>query len=230
MPLRPIYYDTETTGVRSEKDRIIEIAAYDPLKQASFVQFVNPGCPIPSESTTITGITDEMVAEAANFSVVGAQFIEFCGPEAVLIAHNNDRFDKLFLEAESGRCGLVLPQWKYLDTLKWSRKYRSDLPSHALPSLREVYGLEANRAHRALDDVMILYQVFSIMIDDLPIETALELLNQSTTLDRMPFGKHQGMLLSTVPRSYFDWLKKSGALDKGENRDLKEALVKLGVM
>lgn len=230
MPLRPIYYDTETTGTRSDKDRIIEIAAYDPTRDASFVQFVNPGCPIPPESTAITSITDAMVADAPNFAIVGTQFIEFCGPDVVLIAHNNDRFDKLFLEAESARSGLVMPSWKYLDTLKWSRKYRSDLPSHALQSLREVYGFEANQAHRALDDVMTLYRIFSVMIDDLSVEQALDLLNQTTDLNRMPFGKYQGRLLSEVPPEYIDWLKKNGALDKSDNRDLKEALMKLSLI
>ena len=42
MPSRTIYYDTETTGVRPDKDRIVEIAAYDPDRDVSFVQFVNP--------------------------------------------------------------------------------------------------------------------------------------------------------------------------------------------
>jgi DNA polymerase III subunit epsilon len=230
MALRPIYYDTETTGVRPDKDRIIEIAAYDPIREASFVQFVNPGCPIPAESTAITSITDAMVADAPSFAVIGAQFIDFCGADAVLIAHNNDKFDKLFIESEASRSGLLLPSWKYLDTLKWSRKYRSDLPSHALQSLRETYGFEANQAHRALDDVMMLYRIFSIMIDDLSIEQVLELLNQPTDLSRMPFGKYQGRLLSEVPPDYFEWLKKSGALDKSDNRNLKEAILKLGLV
>jgi len=227
MPLRPIYYDTETTGTRTDKDRIIEIAAYDPMGEKSFVQFVNPGCPIPPESTAISHITNEMVAGSPDFAVVGAQFIEFCGTDCVLIAHNNDRFDKLILEAEAARSGLTLPSWRYIDTIKWSRKYRPDLPSHALQSLREVYGFAANQAHRALDDVMILYQISSVMFDDLPIEKVLELLSQPTDLSRMPFGKYQGRLLSEVPPDYLDWLKKSGSLDKSDNRELKEALLKL---
>ncbi len=230
MPSRTIYYDTETTGVRPEKDRIIEIAAYDPDRDLSFVQFVNPGCPIPSESTAITGITDEMVASASNFEAVGREFMEFCGHDAILIAHNNERFDKLFLEAEASRNNLVFPSWRYLDTLKWSRKYRTDLPSHALQALREVYGFEANQAHRALDDVMMLYNIFSLMIDDLPIETVFELLAQPTDINRMPFGKYQGRNLSEVPPNYFEWLKSSGALDKSDNKDLKEALSKMGIL
>lgn len=230
MPKIPIYYDTETTGIRTDKDRIIEIAAYDPQNDRKFVQFINPGCPIPTESIAICGITDEMVAEAPSFEVVGKNFIEFCGPDAVLIAHNNERFDKPFLEAECARSNLLLPAWNWVDTLKWSRKYRSDLPSHALQSLREVYGFEANQAHRALDDVMMLHQIFSMMIDDLSIETVMSLLSQPTDVSRMPFGKYQGRPLSEVPPDYFAWLKGSGALDKGENKELKEALLKLGVL
>jgi DNA polymerase-3 subunit epsilon len=230
MPSRTIYYDTETTGVRPDKDRIIEIAAYDPDRDISFVQFVNPGCPIPAESTSITGITDEMVSLAPNFEVVGKNFMEFCGHDAILIAHNNERFDKLFLEAEASRNNLIFPTWRYIDSLKWSRKYRTDLPSHALQSLREVYGFEANQAHRALDDVIMLYKIFSLMIDDLSIETVFELLSQQSDANRMPFGKYQGRLLSEVPPDYFAWLKNSGALDKSDNKDLKDALLKMGIL
>ncbi len=230
MPDVPIYYDTETTGTRPDKDRIVEIAAYDPLNNRTFVQFVNPGCSIPAECSAIHGITDEMVSQAPSFEIVGRNFIEFCGEGAVLIAHNNERFDKPFLEAESLRSNLTLPAWKWVDTLKWSRKYRSDLPSHALQALREAYGFEANQAHRALDDVMMLHQIFSVMIDDLPIGTVMDLLDQPTDVSRMPFGKYQGRLLSEVPPDYFAWLKTSGALDKSDNKELKEALSKLGIL
>lgn len=231
MPLRPIYYDTETTGIRSDKDRIVELAAYDPEKNATFVEFINPGMPIPSEASAIHGITDEMVANAGNFGVVIQQFIQFCEGEVVLIAHNNDAFDQVFLKAEFQRNSVEFPtQWKFLDSLKWSRKYRKDLPKHQLQFLREVYGIEANTAHRALDDVIVLHKVFTYMLDDLTIDTAMQLLAEVKELKHMPFGKHQGVPLSEVPSSYVKWLAENGALDKDENKQLKESFSKLGLL
>jgi DNA polymerase-3 subunit epsilon len=230
MPKRPIYYDTETTGVRSDKDRVIEIAAFDPVENRSFVHLINPGSPIPPEATAIHHITDAMVAEASSFEEIGKAFVEFCSGDVVLIAHNNDAFDKLFLENEFKRANLPMPQWTFIDSLKWSRKYRNDLPRHTLQNLREVYGIAANQAHRALDDVMVLHQVFSSMTDDLPMETILELLAQGTNLSRMPFGKHQGKPLSEIPKDYVRWLHTSGAFDKAENQPLKETFEKLGML
>lgn len=229
-PLRPIYYDTETTGVRNDKDRIIELAAFDPIANRTFCQLINPGFPIPAEASAIHQITDEMVAGAPSFKEVAESFIAFCPPETVLIAHNNDAFDKLFLEQECKRSGLEFPQFRFIDTLKWARKYRSDLPRHTLQSLREVYGFPANQAHRALDDVIVLHQVFSAMIDDLSMEKVLELLARPQVLSRMPFGKHQGKLLSEVPKNYVMWLAASGAFDKMENQELKENFEKLGLL
>ncbi|MBI2743076.1 MAG: DUF3820 family protein [Chlamydiales bacterium] len=230
MTKRPIYYDTETTGTRYDKDHIIEIAAFDPVQNRTFVQFVNPGVPIPPEATAIHHISDEMVKDAPSWKEVGRMFEEFCGTGIVLIAHNNDSFDKLFLEDAYKRAEMPVPQWTYIDSLKWSRKYRSDLPRHTLQSLREVYQISANQAHRALDDVMVLCQIFSQMIDDLSMEQVLELLSKPTKLDRMPFGKHQGKILSSIPKDYVAWLKTSGAFDKPDNKDLKEAFVKVGLL
>ena len=226
--MRAIYYDTETTGVKPGKDRVIEIAAYDPANEKNFCTFTNPECLIPAESTAISGITNEMVQGAPLIQEALSQFLDFCSGEVVLIAHNNDAFDKLFLQSEFQRASLKMPEWRFIDTLKWARKYRSDLPRHGLQVLREVYGVEANQAHRALDDCIVLYRVFSQMIDDLPMEKILELLSKETKLARMPFGKYAGKLLSEVPKNYIAWLASSGALDKPENASLKSTFETLG--
>ncbi|MFI0435658.1 MAG: putative quorum-sensing-regulated virulence factor [Parachlamydiaceae bacterium] len=230
MPLRPIYYDTETTGIKADKDRIIEIAAFDPVRDLHFERFVNPGLPIPPEATAIHHITDDMVASAPSFAQIGAEFIAFCDGDVVLIAHNNDNFDLHFLRNEFERHSILMPSWKFLDSLKWARRYRPDLPRHTLQFLREIYGISANNAHRALDDVIVLHQIFQSLIDDLSIDEVYTLLNKPRTVHIMPFGKHQGQHLSQLPRSYIQWLSSGGALDKPENKDLKEGFELLGLL
>ena len=228
--MRAIFYDTETTGVRARSDRIIEIAAYDPDRDKSYVALVNPGMPIPAEASAVHHITDEMVADKPSFEVIAQEFSAFCGPDAILVAHNNDGFDRHFIAAEYERAGVELPNWHYFDTLKWARRYRPDLPRHALQFLREVFGFEANTAHRALDDVMMLYQITCCMVDDLTIQEAYQLLDSSFKVTHMPFGKHRGKPLDEVDKGYLEWLKGSGALDKPNNADLRKSLEELSLI
>ncbi|CDZ80965.1 DNA polymerase III PolC-type [Candidatus Rubidus massiliensis] len=230
MPARHIFYDTETTGVKADRDRVIEIAAYDPVRNLTFEHLINPQCPIPPDASAIHHITDDMVANAPIFEEIAEKFIEFCDGDVILIAHNNDGFDIHFLRNEFQRCNKELPPWKFLDTLKWARRYRPDLPRHSLQFLREIYGFAANNAHRALDDVIILHQVFASMIDDLDIDTVYSLLNKPKEILHMPFGKYQGMPIQQLPKDYVNWLSGSGALDKPENTDLKQALDKVGLL
>lgn len=232
MGLPIIYFDTETTGLRPESESIIELAAYNSSSDSSFCEFINPGKPIPPESSAIHNITDAMVADAEGFEVIGDRFLEFCNGPCVLVAHNGIGFDLPFLKAEYARYGKELPsEWIFLDSLKWARRFRPDLPKHTLQYLREYFGIEANNAHRALDDVLILKQVFELMIDDLSIEQVLALMNEKgpkQNLDKMPFGKHRGVALSEVPSSYIAWLKDKGVLEKEENQELKEKLLEIG--
>ncbi len=228
MALRPIFYDTETTGVSAKKDRIIELAAFDPVREASYQVLIHPGFSIPAEATAIHHITNEMVKDAPSFKEITDDFTKFCEGDSVLIAHNNDGFDKHFMREEFLRSECELPDWKYLDTLKWARKYRPDLPRHSLQFLREIYGFEENNAHRALDDVMMLYKIFSAMTDDLDFDTVFSLMtnvNQQSS-ETMPFGKYQGKKFEEVPKDYLAWLLDSGALDKPQNEDLKSILIK----
>jgi DNA polymerase-3 subunit epsilon len=222
--IRPIYYDTETTGIKAGKDRLIEIAALDVERKLEFCTLVDPECPIPAESTAITSITDDMVQGAPKIGEALHRFIHFCQGNVVLVAHNNDAFDRPFLEAEFKRADLTIPSWMFFDTLKWARKYRPDLPRHSLQFLREIYGIEANQAHRALNDVYVLNEVFGRMVGDLSWTDIIALIQEARKPTHMPFGKHAGKPLKELPHSYRAWLFESGALDKEDNRLLKEAL------
>ena len=228
--MRPIYYDTETTGIKADRDRIVEIAAYDPERDLAFEKLINPGVPIPAEAAAVHKITDEMVADKPPFSDIMEEFKTFCEGDTVLIAHNNDGFDVHFLREEFKRADSEMPDWNFIDTLKWARRYRPDLPKHTLQFLREMYGIPANNAHRALEDVKIMHEVFSLMIGDLSIREVFDLLNVKREIKFMPFGKHQGKSFKEVPKDYITWLAGSGALDKPENSQLKETLTQLDLL
>jgi len=223
--MRIIYYDTETTGLKSETDRIVEIAGYESNSEESYSALINPQIPIPPESSRIHKISDEMVADAPSFAEIGEKFIEFCGEDAILIAHNNDNFDIHFLYAEFERHKLKMPSsWRFVDSLKWARRYRPDLPRHTLQYLREMYHFSANNAHRALDDVMVLKNVFMEMTRGLPMETVYNILQKEIKITNMPFGKYRGKKLNDVPGDYLQWLYDSGALNKAHNYKLRDAL------
>ncbi|WP_194844319.1 putative quorum-sensing-regulated virulence factor [Candidatus Clavichlamydia salmonicola] len=232
MSLRAIYYDTETTGINIEKDRIIEIAAYDPLNDTRFETLVNPGIPIPEEASKIHGISNEQVNNAPSFFDAYQKFANFCSGNVVLIAHNNDNFDAPLLKNECLRHSAEVPAWPYIDSLKWARIYRPDLPKHNLQYLRQVYGLSTDRAHRALNDVLVLYSIFDVMIDDLPLDIVLKLIKQEsvTSITHMPFGKHQGKILKDVPKHYVTWLEEQGFFNKPDNANLKQGFCAAGLI
>lgn len=82
FPLRGAIVDTETTGLDHRKDEIIEIGAIAFTFDAAgnigdvtglYAGLRQPGIPIPTDITKLTGITDEMVAgQVIDSSALGA--------------------------------------------------------------------------------------------------------------------------------------------------------------
>lgn len=88
--------DLETTGL-SSRDTIIEIGAavYENRELIdSFSALINPGSPLPSFITALTGLDDEMLAHAPDLHTVFSHFCQWAehlcdqGQISGLIAHN----------------------------------------------------------------------------------------------------------------------------------------------
>ncbi len=160
-----VVFDIETTGLSYLNDRITEIGAM--LVSAgevkdSFSTFVNPHMPIPEKIVKLTGITDDMVADAPDESIAVKQFLEFAGGR-MLVAHNAT-FDVSFIRAAADRNGLSFKN-PYCDTVPISRALLPDLKNHKLDSVAAALRLGDFNHHRAVDDAEVLAKIFIRLLD-----------------------------------------------------------------
>jgi DNA polymerase-3 subunit alpha (Gram-positive type) len=160
-----VVFDFETTGVDPRTDRIIEIGAvkFVGRKEVERVsQLVHPGIPLPQEIIDITGITDEMLADAPPMSQVLPALHDLMRG-SVGIAHNAE-FDANFLSHESARLG-VHCDYHLICTLKMSRALVKT-PRHKLDILAAHYNLQFESRHRSIGDILVTAQVFWRMLDE----------------------------------------------------------------
>ena len=91
--------DIETTGLSRQNSEIIEFGALrveNGETVRSFSQLVRPTAPIPLDSTEITGITNEMLADQPSIETALPAFLDFI-QDTPIIGHNILAFDLLSL-------------------------------------------------------------------------------------------------------------------------------------
>ncbi|MBO4485529.1 MAG: 3'-5' exonuclease [Prevotella sp.] len=103
-----VVFDLETTGLDLVKDRIIQISyikVYPDGREERENLFVNPECEIPDIVITLTGITNEQVANAPTFKELSAHINEvFAGCD--IAGFNSNQFDVPLLAEEFLRAGI----------------------------------------------------------------------------------------------------------------------------
>ncbi len=162
-----IVLDFETTGFSQNKDKIIEAAAIkyeNGVETDKFTSLVNPKMKIPRSSITIHHITDDMVKDAPDESVVIPQLVEFLS-DGLIVGHNVS-FDLRFLESAADRLGLTV-QYNYIDTLDISRKLFDGLSDHKLGTVANFIGLEDDNMHRSETDARVCAEIIKIALDSM---------------------------------------------------------------
>ena len=164
-----VVFDLETTGTRAPPCRITEIGAYRVRSghvEEEFHTLVNPETRIPPFITSLTGISNGMVANAPKFAQVASAFLDFIG-DSVLVAHNA-RFDMGFLNYEIGR---VYEDYRVgnpsLCTVQLSRKLLPHIDNHKLNTVANYFSIELINHHRANEDAHATAKIFVNLLKDL---------------------------------------------------------------
>jgi len=160
--------DVETTGTSpGEGARMTEIA----VMQVSagnlvdeFSTLLNPGRPIPPWISRLTGITDQMVADAPDFGEVEPR-VRSMLEGRVFVAHNVG-FDWRFVTEEMRRASSLLPVGPRLCTLRLARRALPGLDRRGLDALAEHYDVQVEDRHRAAGDARATVTILNRLLEE----------------------------------------------------------------
>ncbi|MDO6443187.1 exonuclease domain-containing protein [Marinobacter sp. 2_MG-2023] len=194
------FLDIETTGGNVSHDRITEIGIR--LWRAGetvgeWQTLLNPGTRISPFIEQLTGISNDMVADAPLFETIADELEEQLR-DTVFVAHNA-RFDYGFIKSEFRKLGRLFSA-RVLCTVKLSRRLYPEFRKHNMDALIERHGLEQVQRHRAMGDVSAMLAFFENALADKgeeQIEKAVaELLQRPSLPSHLPFDT-----LKDLPRS-----------------------------
>ncbi|MEN6524414.1 MAG: 3'-5' exonuclease, partial [Anaerolineaceae bacterium] len=148
--------DVETTGLDPQKDAIIEIGAVrfnGKRIEERFSQLINPGRPIPSLITQLTGITNDMVRNQPTMGAIIHSLVDFIGDSPIL--GHRIQFDLGFLKKWQ-----KFPYNPVIDTYELASVLMPTASRYGLASLCQQLGIFSTEPfHRAFNDAEMTSQV-----------------------------------------------------------------------
>lgn len=221
--------DTETTGLSSYYDEIIEVGILkirDGKVVDQYSQLIKPNNAIDDFITYLTGITNKMLVNQPSIKEVEGEILDFLGDD-IIVGHNTS-FDIRFLNASFKE---TLKN-EYMDTMIFSRKIYPQLPHHRLSDLAKFLNL-ANNQHRALADCITTYQLYETIKSTMD-ERGLKL----SDLWQCYSNGHPGIDIKAIkPKSneidednffYGKHVVFTGKLEKMLRKDAMQIIVDLG--
>jgi DNA polymerase-3 subunit epsilon len=226
--MRPLaFVDLETTGATATSDRITEIGIVEVDADGSvreWQQLVNPGTRIPPFIEQLTGISNEMVADAPPFEAIAAETMKRL--EGRLFIAHNARFDYSFLKNEFKRLGITF-RASVLCTVKLSRTLFPEHRRHNLDSLIERHQLRADARHRALADAQLIFQFWQKIHADRSIEAIEAALQAQNAHPSLPPHLDASILedLPEGPGVYLFYAENNLPLYIGKAKDIRQRVL-----
>ena len=166
--------DIETTGLSPSDCEIIEISAvrYRGLRrEAVYSTLVKPSRSVPRLITELTGITNEMVTDAADIRSAVLGFRDFVGEDIIL--GYNVSFDINFLYDALMREGFALSN-DFVDVLRLARRALPEIDRHSQTKVAEYIGIDTSGAHRAEFDCELCNAIYQRVMNSPGVTEAVE--------------------------------------------------------
>lgn len=223
-----IFFDLETTGIDTAKDRIVEISylkVFPDGHEESKTFRVNPEIHIPEDATLVHNITDADVANCPVFRQIARQ-IERDFTNCDIAGYNSNRFDVPLLAEEFLRaeCDIDLNCCKMIDVQVIFHK----MEQRTLAAAYKFYcNKDLENAHTAENDTRAAYEVLMAQLDRYQeLENSTDFLSKFTHYTKnvdfagriiendkgeivFNFGKYKGtkvLKVFDIDPGYYSWI------------------------
>lgn len=230
-----IFYDVETTGLKSKTSKILSLSAIKYKYEDSLFKeidrldvFINPCLPIPEEASKVNGITNEKVKDEMDEWDTHEKIIHpFFGDNPILAGYNILKFDDLFMQLLWLRsCGVELKPEAELDVLRMVQE-KMNLKSSTLENAAKELGADFGLSfHTSIDDVIATERVAELLLPmyydaDEPAKFRFKVYG---VYYQYYSHKNERIYVHTYPKSstYYDVYAKSWHSDCLEGFNLKD--------
>ena len=237
----PIYFwDTETTGLDVNQDRIITFSAIkvhmheDRLLEIidSLDLMIDPQMHISDKASAVNGITDEMVAGCPTEEEAYHIIRGFLGKKPFLAGYNSVKFDQAILNGMYMRAaGTEIDPLMHVDVLNMAKEKLIGI-KHTLKNVVSELGCdEGFNFHQSMDDVYATARVFKLLLEYYNREEEPPVQNQKIEVKDLSYwpGKNKftrRVYVKTYPQSdiYYDihkeaWVSEDETIDLNHVRE-----------
>lgn len=206
--------DLETTGFTPDEHGVCELGYCDVVLDGNTWRvsggtgwLVNPGRPIPAETSAIHHIVDEDVIDAPSFRDAWTQIVD--GDDVVAYAAHNAKFERAFIPEE------MTSKTPWVCTYKAALRLWPASPVHSNQGLRywrRPDGLDrtvAREAHRAYPDAYVTAFLLRDMLNDgASLDDLIRWADQPALQVRCHIGKWRGALWTEVDYGFLEWISQ----------------------
>jgi DNA polymerase-3 subunit epsilon len=163
-----VVLDTETTGL--DAPEIVSVAVVDNHGKTLINELVRPAKPIEPGASRITGITDGMVRDRAEFPTIYRALFEAL--EGRLVTIYNADYDLRALRNTCLRYNLDIPRFESWCVMEWFAhvygkwdRYRANYSWQKLSAAAEYFRVKQFDAHAALGDCLTTQRIIEAGLD-----------------------------------------------------------------